>query len=93
MFRDSNRRSTTEALALIEAERARQEQLWPRDEHPLVAQYRFYAPHLVLLKEYIDKAFTEWTGAREERDLERSLVKIAAIAVRGLEEVTITGKD
>ena len=81
------------ALDLVRRERERQEELWPRDDHPLVEQYKFYAPHLILLKEYIDRAFAEWTGAREERDLERALVKIAAIAVRGLEEVSVKGRE
>lgn len=77
-----------EIFELIEAERAAQDKLWPRDVavNPNRAQYKFYAPHLYLLEEKLARIRSIWYGSEKEK-LRAELIKVATIAVRALEEV------
>ena len=73
---------------LIEEHRAEQDKLWPRDltENPNRAQYKYFAPHIMILEEKIGRLRALWYGSSKE-DLHKEMVKIATIAVRALEEV------
>ena len=54
--------------------------------NPQRAQYQFYAPHILVLEETLARLRGICYGANREK-LRDELVKIAAIAVRALEEV------
>jgi len=72
---------------LIEAERAAQDIQWPRGPNePHREQYHFNAPHLLLLGEKISRMRSMWYEAKKE-ELRAEFMKIAAIAVRAIEEV------
>lgn len=72
---------------LIEEERARQDEKWPRGpDEPHREQYHFSAPHLLLLEEKTARMRSMWYDAKKE-ELQAEWVKIAAIAVRAIEEV------
>lgn len=77
-----------EIYELIEAERASQDKLWPRDVavNPNRAQYKFFAPHFYLLEEKLARIRSTWYNSEKEK-LRGELVKVATIAVRALEEV------
>jgi len=74
--------------AAIDRERERQDATWPHDVagNPQRAQYQFYAPHLLLLEKKTARLRALWYDADRER-LRGELLKIAAIAVRAMEEV------
>jgi hypothetical protein len=77
-----------EIYLAIDDERRRQDGQWPRDVsvNPNRAQYQFYAPHILVLEEKLARLRATWYGSDKEL-LRAELVKIAAIAVRALEEV------
>lgn len=66
---------------LIDEERARQDSTWSDR-----SQYRRSAPHILVLRGQMKKLEDEWYNAKRDALLERFL-KIAAIAVRALEEI------
>lgn len=72
----------------IEEERQRQDAQWPRDAgtNPQRAQYQFNAPHILLLEEKTARLRSIWYSADREA-IAHEFVKIAALAVRALEEV------
>lgn len=72
----------------IDAERDIQNARWPRDVsvNPNRAQYRFYAPHIVVLEEKMSRLRKIWYESDREL-LRAEFIKIAALAVRALEEV------
>jgi hypothetical protein len=72
---------------VINRERDYEDGLWPRDDHEAVGQYKWVAPHMLLLEEYVGGMRTKWKNSRDELDCVREIAKIAAIAVRALEEV------
>lgn len=78
----------SEIVDLIETKRATQDAKWPRDltTNPQRAQYKFYAPHILLLEEKIARLRALWYNADKEA-LQGEFVKIATIAIRALEEV------
>lgn len=74
-----------EIYAAIDTERLAQDTKW-RIGRPNEAQYKFAAPHVLLLEEGAAKLREDWYNARGEEFRSR-LVKIAAVAVRALEEI------
>lgn len=56
---------------------------------PLQPQYQFNAPHILLLEEKVAKMRTLWY-ASSKGALVAEWVKVAAIAIRALEEVRVT---
>ncbi len=68
----------------IDEERARQDTSHWNDNR---LQYRYIAPHIILLEEQVATLRSEWYRTTEEHDLKARLVKVAAIAVRALEEI------
>lgn len=79
----------SEAITEIENERRVQDAAW-RDGRPVEGQYRYSAPHVLLLEEQVSKLRSNWYGVKDESTLRERLVKIAAIAVRALEEIEVT---
>jgi len=75
-----------DVFTVIDKERQYQDTAWPRDAHAQ-AMYSNLAPHLVLLEEYIHRARTAWTNNGPEAQPLKVVAKLAAIAVRALEEV------
>jgi hypothetical protein len=73
----------------IDLERASQDTSW-RTGRPNEDQYAYAAPHILLLEEQVAKLRSNWYGARDESTLRERLVKVAALAVRALEEIKIT---
>ena len=75
-------------IAFINDERDKQDATWSRDVsvNPQRAQYKFYAPHLLVLEEKVAKLRQNWYKSDREA-LHDDFVKVAAIAVRALEEV------
>jgi hypothetical protein len=73
----------------VDAERIAQDEKW-RDGRPVEHQYRYSAPHVLLLEEQVAKLRSNWYGVKDESSLRDRLVKIAAIAVRALEEIEVT---
>lgn len=71
----------------IEGERVAQDKKWPRD-NPKREQYKFYTPHIVVLEEKLARLRGLWYESKSEQ-LAAEFVKIAAIAVRALEEVEV----
>jgi hypothetical protein len=78
-----------EAYKLIDAERTAQDEVW-RTGRANEEQYKFSAPHVLLLVENMRKLPTIWYGTKDEGSLQERFVKIAAIAVRALEEIKVT---
>lgn len=74
-----------DAYTLVDAERLAQDRLWPRDGRPHVAQYGWCGPHLLLLEEKVARLRSMWYGSKSEQ-LQQEFAKVAAIAVRALEE-------
>ena len=72
----------TDIFALINQERTYQDEKWSDRE-----QYAVSAPHVLLLDSYVQKAKDRWTGSVSEVDVVQTIAKIAAIAVRALEEI------
>jgi hypothetical protein len=79
----------TEVFAAISAERESQDEKW-RDGRPVENQYVFSAPHILLLEEQVAKLRANWYGVKDESSLRERLIKVATIAVRALEEITVT---
>lgn len=73
--------------SLINEERKAQDEIWRRGRAN-EEQYKFAAPHVLLLEENVDKLRKLWYVSKKEDMVDR-MVKIAAIAVRALEEVDI----
>lgn len=73
----------------IDAEREQQDAAW-RTGRPVEDQYRFAAPHVLLLEEQVAKLRSNWYGTADESSLRDRLIKVAAIAVRAIEEITTT---
>jgi hypothetical protein len=69
----------------IDEERERQDRQW-RTGRPSEYQYQFAAPHVLLLEEKVAGLRSIWYRSRSE-DLQAELLKIAALAVRALEEI------
>ena len=76
-----------EAYNLVEAERAAQDATW-RTGRPNEAQYRFAAPHILLIEEQVAKLRSIWYASKSE-DLVERLVKIISTSVRALEEINL----
>lgn len=78
----------TEIFNLINEHRIEQDKLWPRDTavNPQRAQYKFYAPHILVLEEKLKKLRENWYKSDKEQ-LQKDFVSMATIAVRALEEV------
>lgn len=74
------------AIQAINNERNQQESLWPRVAGTKSDQYRYAAPHILLLEEKIARLRGLWYGSKTE-ELQQEFVKIGAIAVRALEEI------
>lgn len=70
-----------DAIALINAERAAQDATW-KDR----SQYTRSAPHILILDVQLTKLKQEWYGSPAPSIQDR-LVKMAAIALRALEEI------
>ena len=77
-----------EIFAAVNAERIAQDEQW-RTGRQNEAQYQFSAPHVLLLEENADKLRKIWYGAKDEGSLADRFIKIAAIAVRALEEISV----
>lgn len=75
-------------FSLINEHRAEQDKLWPRDlgQNPNRAQYKFFAPHILVLEEKFKKLRENWYISNKEQ-LHKDFVSVATIAVRALEEV------
>jgi len=71
-----------EIFEQISEERDSQDNQWPRTERRKT-MYSFSAPHLLLLEEKLKSMRTAWYKGEVEP---KEFVKIAAIAVRALEE-------
>lgn len=71
--------------AAIDLERIDQDKVW-RKGRPNEAQYKFAAPHILLLEHKIAKLRNEWYMSEHE-DHTKTLIQIAALAVRALEEI------
>jgi hypothetical protein len=82
-----------DVFEVINRERDFQDSLWPRDDHEAIGQYQWAAPHMLLLEEYVEGLRTKWKNSREELDCVREIAKIAAIAVRALEEIKYPAFD
>lgn len=78
-----------EVLAAVNAERVEQDKVW-RTGRPNEEQYKFAAPHILLIEEQATKLRSIWYGAKDEGTIRERLVKLAAIAVRALEEIEVT---
>ena len=74
-----------EALNLINTERNTQDAVW-RTGRKNEGQYKFAAPHVLLLEENALKLRQLWYVSKKE-DLTKRLVIMAALAVRALEEI------
>ena len=75
----------TEAYQLVDSERSAQDAIW-RTGRPSEAQYRFAAPHILLIEEQVAKLRSIWYASKSE-DLVERLVKIISTSVRALEEI------
>ena len=79
--------SREQAFEVIKREREYQDRVWPRDGHPLVKQYDYTTPHLLMLEDYYDEARRKWRKSVDEVDVLRTIGKMATIAYRALTEV------
>ena len=70
-----------EVFTKIDEQRDFQDTVWSNRE-----QYRRSAPHILVLQGQMRKLEQEWYDSKRDALLER-FVKIAAIAVRALEEI------
>ena len=77
-----------EIYEAIDAERLAQDAIW-RTGSEVEGQYTFSAPHVLLLEENAAKLRSLWYTARDESELFDRFVKIAALAVRALEEIKV----
>jgi hypothetical protein len=58
---------------VINREREYQDSLWPRDDHEGVGQYKWVAPHMLLLEEYTEALRTKWKNSVGEEDCLREI--------------------
>jgi hypothetical protein len=82
--------SREQAFEVIRKEREYQDRVWPRDNHPLVEQYRYTAPHLLMLEDYYSEARGKWRKSIDETEVLRAIAKMATIAFRALTEVVLS---
>lgn len=68
----------------IEIERISQDSKWPRDDRRK-QMYSFSAAHLLVLEQKIESMRKGWYNGEISKD---DFIKVAAIAVRALEEIT-----
>ena len=73
-------------FGLVNEERDRQDREW-RTGGPIEAQYSFAASHVLILEEKLTRLRSLWYDSKPEQ-MKEEFVKIAAIAVRAIEEVT-----
>lgn len=78
-----------EVFEAINNERIAQDSVWRRGDD-MKTQYRFAAPHIILLEEQVSKLRSKWYGERDESSLRERIIKVAAIAIRALEEIGST---
>lgn len=72
---------------VIKKERDYQDMNWSHLGHdPLVKQYHYAAPHILMIEDYARKAQALWTKSKDEVDVLQTIAKLATIAVRALEE-------
>lgn len=71
------------ALQLIQEERARQDAKWADR-----TQYNRSAPHVLVLATQLRKLEDDWYNSTQDALIER-FVKMAAIALRALEEIDV----
>ena len=82
-----------DAFEVIRVEREYQDTVWPRDERRK-RMYAFSAPHILLLEGYIQKLRDGWVSSgMNETERQRTIAKIAAMAVRALEEIEAPDVD
>ena len=78
----------SDVFKVIEKEREYQDMNWSHLGHnPLVKQYQYAGPHILLIESYVNKARETWVKSQEEVDVLRIMAKIAAISFRSLEEI------
>lgn len=84
--------SPTQRAALLEVlgERLAQDAVWRGRSKPVEHQYAYAAPHVLLLEEQVGKLRENWYGTADETSLRGRFIKMAAIALRALEEIKIT---
>lgn len=70
-----------QAYNLVDAERAAQDRVWADR-----TQYNRSAPHILILSRQLRKLEDDWYDSSHDALIER-FVKMAAIAVRALEEI------
>lgn len=75
-----------EAYEAVDKERISQDKVW-RTGRWTEEQYTFAAPHILLLEEGVAKLRSIWYGSMKEDNIQDRLVKIAAVAIRALEEI------
>lgn len=78
----------SEVFDAINEEREAQDKVW-RVGRANEAQYKFAAPHILLIAEQAHKLRSIWYVSTKE-DLKDRLIKTAAIAVRALEEIEVS---
>lgn len=79
------------ALKEIFAERESQDKAWRDSAFPIMnAQYEYAAPHVLVLEECVAKLRAIWYGKKDEGTLRERFVKVAAVALRALEEIKHT---
>ena len=71
---------------IIEKEREHQDLTWPRDRRRK-EYYSNSGPHVLLLIDYIEQARATWRKSKSSVPTTQVIGKIAAIAIRALEEV------
>ena len=76
-----------EVYGLIDLEREAQDNVW-RTGRKNEGQYKFAAPHVLLIEEQAQKLRQLWYTSTKE-DLRNRFIKTAAIAVRALEEIDV----
>lgn len=76
-----------EIYSLIDQERLAQDEVW-RKGRSNEGQYQYAAPHIILLEKLVEKLSSEWYYSEHE-EFQSRFIKIAAVAVRALEEIKI----
>lgn len=83
--------SEAQANAIFEIlEERRAQGRWWRTGRAVEEQYKFAAPHILVLEGQLEKLRANWYGATDESSLRERFVKVAAIALRALEEISVT---
>ena len=79
------------AIQEILTERESQDKIWRDSAFPTMnAQYDYAAPHILVIEECVSKLRKIWYGSKDEGTLRERFVKIAACALRALEEIKHT---